>query len=155
MDLSWFESLFGFEESSPDTVRDQLRVEGTQIHSLANGRSFEAGRLETPSLAEERAAAATARGKRPSTVDDEVRETALKILRRVATLHGERFVPWALAFNEAVERLAPEKGRVFDPKNIDAVLPVETFSYRAREKRLRRASTTSGSCNARRELSRR
>ena len=67
-------------------------------------------------------------------VDDEVPETALKILRHVATLYGERFVLWALAFNEAVERLAPEKGHVFDPKHIDAVLPAETVSYQGEEK---------------------
>ena len=70
MDRSWFESLFGFQEASPDTVREQLRVEGTQIRSLANGCSFEAGCLETPSLAEVRAAAAAVRGKGPSTVDE-------------------------------------------------------------------------------------
>ena len=77
MDLSWFQSLFGFEESSPDAVRDQLRVEGTQIHSLANGCSFEAGRFETPSLAEARAAAAAVQGKGPSTVDEWVVDAQL------------------------------------------------------------------------------
>lgn len=55
----WFEQLFGFEERSPECVREQLRVEGTQLRSRANGRVFEAGRLEIPTLAElrERAAA--------------------------------------------------------------------------------------------------
>ncbi len=66
--------------------------------------------------------------------DDEVPETALKILLHIANRYGERFVLGALAFNEAVERLAPEKGHVFDPKHIDAVLPAETVSYRGKER---------------------
>ena len=52
VDASWFEELFGFVETSPEVVREQLRCEGTQLRSLANGAVFEAGRLETPSLAE-------------------------------------------------------------------------------------------------------
>ena len=77
MDLSWFDSLFGFEESSPEAVREQLRVEGPQIHSRANGRSFEAGRLETPSLAEARAAAGAVEGEGPATIDEWVVDAQL------------------------------------------------------------------------------
>ena len=51
MDSSWFETLFGFVETSPEVVREKLVVEGTRIRSLVNQRVFEAGRLETPSLA--------------------------------------------------------------------------------------------------------
>lgn len=48
--MTWFESLFGFDEQSPLVVRSKLRVEGTQIIASENGRRFEAGRLTTPSL---------------------------------------------------------------------------------------------------------
>jgi hypothetical protein len=51
MDLGWFEELFGFEERSPEFVREHLRIERTQLRSLANGRVFECGLLEIPTLA--------------------------------------------------------------------------------------------------------
>ena len=50
--MSWFEDLTGFAESGYDTTRAQLRVEGDRLRSLANGRSWQIGRLVTPSLAE-------------------------------------------------------------------------------------------------------
>ena len=65
---------------------------------------------------------------------DEVPDTALKILLYIANLYAERFVLGALAYNKAVERLAPEKGYVFDAENIDAVLPAETVSYQGEER---------------------
>jgi glutathione S-transferase len=65
---------------------------------------------------------------------DEVPDTALKILHYIANLYAGKFILGALAYNTAVERLSPEKGYVFDAKNIDAVLPAETVSYQGKER---------------------
>lgn len=70
MDRDWFERLFGFEEESPETVREQLRVEGTQLRSLANGRVFECGLLEIPTLAELRVQAEAGRGSGETTLEE-------------------------------------------------------------------------------------
>lgn len=48
----WFETLTGFPERPVERVRTLLSVEGTTLHSSVNGRSYECGRLETPSLGE-------------------------------------------------------------------------------------------------------
>lgn len=48
--MTWFETLFGFDEESPEVVRSNLRVEGSQLASITNGRLFEVGSLSTPSL---------------------------------------------------------------------------------------------------------
>jgi len=48
----WFEELTGFKESSPQQVREHLRLEEETLTSLVNGNSYRCGRLETPSLAE-------------------------------------------------------------------------------------------------------
>lgn len=53
--MTWFESLFGFREGTPDQVRAAFDVEGETIVSRANGRRFVAGRLEVASLADLRA----------------------------------------------------------------------------------------------------
>jgi hypothetical protein len=66
--------------------------------------------------------------------DDEVPDTALKILHYITNLYPEKFIPGALAYNKAVERLSPGKGYVFDADNIDAVMPAETVSYQGEEK---------------------
>ena len=58
--MPWFEDLTGFAETDYDTTCAQLRVEGDRLRSLANGRSWQIGQLETPSLAELRARAAPA-----------------------------------------------------------------------------------------------
>ena len=50
--MAWFDELTGFKETGYDTTRAQLRVEGDRLRSLANGRSWRIGMLETPSLAE-------------------------------------------------------------------------------------------------------
>ena len=50
--MPWFDELTGFQETGYDTTRARLRVEGDRLRSLANGRSWRIGRLETPSLAE-------------------------------------------------------------------------------------------------------
>ena len=48
----WFEKLMGFKERSPDYVRRNIEVNGTQLKSKVNGKSYEFGFLDTPSLAE-------------------------------------------------------------------------------------------------------
>ena len=58
--MAWFDELTGFKETGYDSTRARLRVEGDRLHSLANGRSWRIGRLETPSLAELRERAAPA-----------------------------------------------------------------------------------------------
>lgn len=50
MNMTFFEYLFGFPETTGDAVRAQLRLDGTTLTSLVNERSFEVGTLTTPSL---------------------------------------------------------------------------------------------------------
>ena len=50
--MDWFKKLVGFAEESPQQVRDNLIVEDEKVRSRFNGKTFVAGRLETPSLAE-------------------------------------------------------------------------------------------------------
>jgi hypothetical protein len=61
--LNWFETLTGFAETDPVTIRSRLAVEGSELVSRVNGRRHRIGELELPSLAElrERAAAVPAR----------------------------------------------------------------------------------------------
>ena len=48
----WFEALTGFPEESPQQVRENISVDGTELTSHVNGRVLVCGGLETPSLAE-------------------------------------------------------------------------------------------------------
>lgn len=50
--MTWFENLTGFQETSPQHVRDNLELNGETLRSRVNGRSFRCGRLEVPSLEE-------------------------------------------------------------------------------------------------------
>ncbi len=50
--MSWFETLMGFPEVSPDQVRENCNVDGNVLKSRANGRELIWGHLDTPSLAE-------------------------------------------------------------------------------------------------------
>ncbi len=50
--MTWFESLTGFPESSPQKVRERITVAEEVLTSHVNGRSMRCGRLEIPSLAE-------------------------------------------------------------------------------------------------------
>jgi len=50
--MTWFETLTGFSEESPDQVRANLILEGRSLISRVNGRTLICGELETPSLAE-------------------------------------------------------------------------------------------------------
>ncbi|MCK1608606.1 MULTISPECIES: hypothetical protein [unclassified Bradyrhizobium] len=44
--MDWFETLTGFREAGYDDTRVKLKVEGGQLKSLANGRSYRIGELE-------------------------------------------------------------------------------------------------------------
>ncbi|CAK0834131.1 unnamed protein product [Prorocentrum cordatum] len=48
----WFRELLGFREVDEATVKANLRLEGSTLHSKANGKSFEVGVFSTPSLEE-------------------------------------------------------------------------------------------------------
>ena len=48
----WFENLVGFNEITPEQVRANLRIEGDQLISIANSKSYTYGKLEVLSLAE-------------------------------------------------------------------------------------------------------
>ena len=48
----WFSKLTGFNEQSPEQVRTNLDVTGNIMTSRINGRSWNCGLLETPTLAE-------------------------------------------------------------------------------------------------------
>jgi hypothetical protein len=50
--MTWFETLTGFSETSPQQVRENIILDGETLTSRANGRVMVCGRLETPSLAE-------------------------------------------------------------------------------------------------------
>lgn len=56
----WFETLFGFAEEDWLSTQQQFTLEGTNLHSRANGRSFEVGRFSTPNLGALRAGAQAA-----------------------------------------------------------------------------------------------
>ena len=48
--MTWFETLTGFRESSPQQVREHITLDGETLISHVNGRVMVCGRLETPSL---------------------------------------------------------------------------------------------------------
>lgn len=46
----WFIDLFGFNELSPDQVRENMSLSGEKLHSKANGRTFQCGTLDVVTL---------------------------------------------------------------------------------------------------------
>src|SRR5690606_30131010 len=48
----WFRELTGFNEKSPQQVREKISVNGETLTSRLNGATYTCGTLETPSLAE-------------------------------------------------------------------------------------------------------
>eukprot|EP00051_Salpingoeca_urceolata_P006550 m.86510 g.86510 ORF g.86510 m.86510 type:complete len:523 (+) comp14879_c0_seq1:45-1613(+) len=55
---SWFEKLVGFKESDYEETQGKLEVEGTRLRSRVNGKDYEVGTFETPTLGDLRARAA-------------------------------------------------------------------------------------------------
>lgn len=81
--MIWFEELTGIDERlGAEHIRRNIEIEGEWMRSLANGRSFRHGRLETPTLADlrERVRAIGLRGT-PNTVRELVGD--------VRILHGD------------------------------------------------------------------
>lgn len=50
--MNWFEQLTGFREESPEQVRSMLAISGNTVTSKANGKTYQFGKLSTPSLDE-------------------------------------------------------------------------------------------------------
>ena len=50
--MTWFETLTGFSEESPQQVRENITVDGQTLRSHGNGKVLVYGQLETPTLAE-------------------------------------------------------------------------------------------------------
>ena len=48
--MDWFEILTGFRETDYDDTRAKLKVEGTRLRSLVNGKDYGIGDLELVSL---------------------------------------------------------------------------------------------------------
>ena len=48
----WFKELVGFDEKYPENVRNNISIDGTKLISKINGRSFQFGSLEIPTLGE-------------------------------------------------------------------------------------------------------
>ncbi len=48
----WFEQLTGFKEESPENVRNNIKINGSEFVSLVNSRKFSFGKLEIPTLSE-------------------------------------------------------------------------------------------------------
>ena len=48
----WFNDLFGFNEISPENVRKNINIDGKKITSKINGKSYEFGILQIPTLKE-------------------------------------------------------------------------------------------------------
>ena len=48
--MDWFETLTGFRETSYAATRQNLRIDGDQLTSLVNGKSYAIGQLELVSL---------------------------------------------------------------------------------------------------------
>ena len=48
--MDWFETLTGFQETDYDDTRAKLRVEGSRLRSLVNGKDYGIGELELVSL---------------------------------------------------------------------------------------------------------
>jgi hypothetical protein len=44
--MDWFEILTGFRETDYDDTRAKLKVEGSQLQSVVNGKNYSIGELE-------------------------------------------------------------------------------------------------------------
>lgn len=48
--MDWFERLTGFREESYEATRQKLKVDGSKLRSLVNGKAYGIGKLELASL---------------------------------------------------------------------------------------------------------
>ena len=76
--MDWFEKLTGFREAGYEETRAKLKVEGRQLKSRVNGKSYSVGHLELMSLLELRDRVQTSGGLpgrlKPSVVAGDVRQ---------------------------------------------------------------------------------
>lgn len=79
--MTWFENLTGFVETSPAQVRENLAVDGEKLTSRVNGKTYQCGRLETPSLME-------LRGRVQENGPGNGRITVREVVGDVQTLHA-------------------------------------------------------------------
>ena len=75
--MTWFKDVFGFEEGSYGHTQAQFDLEGDQLRSRANQRSYSVGRFSTPSIAQLREAVAFDKG--PSVLEHVVIDDVLEI----------------------------------------------------------------------------
>ncbi len=80
--MMWFEALTGFSEGSPQQVRENITVDGTEMTSRVNGGVWVCGELETPSLAE-------LRGRVRSTAEEAGEISVREIVADVQDLHAD------------------------------------------------------------------
>lgn len=76
----WFKQLVGFEEESPENVRKNIIVDGDQLISKVNGKSYQLGSLEVPTLEE-------LRNKSPYSKFDDEQIKVLEIIGDIQELH--------------------------------------------------------------------
>jgi glutathione S-transferase len=69
--------------------------------------------------------------------DDKVPDTALQIMAYIASEFGEKFVLGAIAFNQAMERIAPESGYQLNPEQDQPLLPEETITHKGDTRKVR------------------
>ena len=77
----WFKKLVGFEEVTPNQVRENLTIDGEFLISKINNKKYRFGKLEVPTLAELRS------------LDLESYDSKIRIeeiVRNVRNLHKER-----------------------------------------------------------------
>jgi len=87
----WFKKLTGFDEKSPQQVRENISVDGETLTSRVNGATYACGTLETPSLAELRQRV-RASGNRTGKISlREVEKTGAKALHRDEANAGALF----------------------------------------------------------------
>lgn len=80
--MSWFTTLTGFKEESPEQVRRSLVVEDNRLKSLVNGKTWTCGTLENPSLGELRQRVA-------AIASPTVRLRLLSVVGNVQTMHAD------------------------------------------------------------------
>lgn len=69
--MRWFERLFGFEESGWASTQSRFELQGTTLTSRVNGRHFDVGQFDTPSVESLRARAGSGAGT-PKVVHDAI-----------------------------------------------------------------------------------
>ncbi len=103
--MTWFEKITGFTETDYASTRARLRVEGTSLCSIADGKHYGMGVLEIPTLAELRERAAPH-------LDRAIRSTVRNTVGNVRELHAQPAMAGALfqvasQFN-LLEMIGPE-----------------------------------------------